>query len=343
MKKFLALVLTVIFMTSFTACGSSSKNSNESTKGANSSSTTNEKSDKKLVFGNIARNMKDVWNKSSVDAFKYAADKVGADTIILDSEDSLEKSLTLMDELIAKKVDGISIYPISAEQADQLIKKANDAGIPVTVENQAPATQSLNYISAVGCVYSDIGYAAIKYVAEKLPGSKLLYVAGKKGDGVTEAYREGVDKAMKEFGDKVTLVDVINGDWEMEKSMNITTDFFNSGKKCDVVFANNDQQAQGVYQAAKNAGVNVKILSTGGSPDGLKMIEDGIEYANMTAPVSLQGLMTFRNLYRKVVEGKDNPKKFEPLPVLPVDKSNLDKAVSWTVDDKAVEAIGGIK
>jgi ABC-type sugar transport system substrate-binding protein len=298
---------------------------------------------KKLTYGYIAYDMKDIWNQYGAEAFQYAAKLKGVDVIVLDSENNAEKSVSLMQELIAKKVDGISIFPIAPDQAATLIRMANEAKIPITVENLPMKENAGNYISVVACRYDDIGYAAIKYIATSFPGSKVLFVAGAEGGGVWETYMIGVNKALQEFKGKVTMVDIIHGDWQTQKAMDVTQSFLSTGKAFDVVFANNDLMAIGVYNALKDKGLEgkKKIISTGGSPDGLKMIASGVEYANMTAPVSLQGLITFRNLWWNS-NGK-KPAAFYPLPIIPADKNTLGKAIKWDAVDKAsIDYIGGL-
>ena len=111
-----------------------------------------------------------------------------------------------------------------------------------------------------------------------------------------------------------------------------------------MVCANIDLMAIGVFNALKDKGLDgkKKIVSTGGSPEGLKMIKDGIEYANITAPVSLQGLITFRNLWWNS-QGKKKPAAFYPLPIVPVDVKTLSKAIKWDVVDAAsIKYIGGL-
>jgi len=299
---------------------------------------------KKLTYGYIAYDMKDIWNQYGAEAFQYAAKLKDVNVIVLDSENNAEKSVGLMQELIAKKVDGISIFPISPDQAATLIRMANEAKIPVTIENLPMKENAGNYISVVACRYDDIGYAAIKYIATSMPGSKILFVAGAEGGGVWETYMIGVNKALAEFKAKVTMVDIIHGDWQTQKAMDVTQSFLSTGKAFDVVFANNDLMAIGVYNALKDKGLDgkKKIISTGGSPDGLKMVASGVEYANMTAPVSLQGLITFRNLWWNSV-GKKKPAAFYPLPIVPVDQKTLNKAIKWDVVDKAsIDFIGGL-
>lgn len=300
------------------------------------------KNGENYVFGNIAYNMKDVWNQYSVESFDFAAATVGVETITLDSENSLEKSVSLMEQLIAKDVDGISVFPISPEQAATLGKMAADAGIPVTFENTVPALDEKDYISVIAAEYDVIGETAIKYIAETYPGAKVLYVAGATGGGVYESYQEGVDRALAELAGTVEVVSVVHGDWETELSMNVTADAIQSGTVFDVVFANSELMAKGVKNALDEAGLNIPIIATGGGPDGLKMIEDGEITATMSAPVSLQGIISFKSLYQYVVLG-ETPEKSISLPIIPVDKSTLAKAISWKPSDSAIEYVGGIK
>jgi ribose transport system substrate-binding protein len=335
-KWLVVSLVTVLLISLLAACGSTKQTSPASSGGG---STTAEK---KLTFGYIAYNMKDVWNMYSAQAFEFAGKQKGVDTIILDAENKLDKSVSLMQDLIQKKVDGISVFPISPEQAATLSKMANDAKIPITFENLKPADNAGTYISTIAAEYDQIGEQGFDFIAKTWPGAKVLFVAGAKGGGVYEKYQEGIDRAMKKLGDKITIVSTIHGDWETEKAMNVTQNFIQSGKQFDVVFANNELMGKGVMNALKEANLQnkVKIVSTGGGPDGLKMVQDGEITATMSAPVSLQGLITFKNLYQSL-HGK-TPEKFISLPLIPVTKDILDKAISWEVDQKAVDYIKGL-
>lgn len=293
-----------------------------------------------LTFGYIAYDMTDIWNEYSANSFEYAAEKAGVEAVVLDSKNSLEESITAMESLIQQEVDGISIFPISTEQGAQLVKMANEAGIPVTVENFAMDIEDPgDYIASVACEYDKIGYEAIKYIAEQKPGAKVFFCAGQEGAGVYEKYQEGVDRAVEELGDQIEIVATLHGDWLTDKAYNVTTDFISTGEEFDYIFANNGMMAQGCYQALKDAGMeNIPIVSTGGSPDDYQMLQDGIESANMTAPVSVQGVQTFKNLYDSVVEGA-TPEKFVSLPILPIDQNNLDEYIAWDDYEKAYEFV----
>ena len=284
------------------------------------------------TFGYIAYDMTDIWNEYSARAFEFAATKADVEvkTVVLDSKNSLEESVTAMESLIQQGVDGISIFPISNEQGAQLVKIANEADIPVTVENFAMEVDDPgDYIASVACEYDDIGYAAIKYIAEQKPGAKVFFCAGQEGAGVYEKYQEGVDRGLAEFGDQVEVVATLHGDWLTDKAYNVTTDLISSGTEFDYIFANNGMMAQGCYRALEDAGLkDIPIVSTGGSPDDYKMLREGIEAANMTAPVSIQGVKTFKNLYDFVVDGV-KCEKFAALPIVPVSADKLDEFIAW--------------
>jgi ribose transport system substrate-binding protein len=339
----LGIVLSLVLVVALSACGSSSSPSASSQSGGQSSTPASSPSGKQRTYGYIAYNMKDIWNKYSAEAFQYAAKEKGVNTIVLDSENNLEKSVSLMQDLIQKKVDGISVFPISPDQAATLSKMANSAGIPITFENIKPSANAGNYISVIAAEYDKIGEEAINFIAKTYPGAKVLFVAGAKGGGVYEKYQEGIDRALKTVGDKVTIVSTVHGDWETEKAMNLTQSFIQSGKKFDVVFANNELMAKGVDKALTDANLKdkVKIVSTGGGPDGLQMIQNGQLTATMSAPVSLQGLITFKSLNESL--NGSQPAKFISLPIIPVTKDTIDQAVSWKVDQKAVDYANKLK
>lgn len=352
MKKTIAVIAAMAMAFSLSACSSKGETPSAEETTAAESKTGESKAQAEAVesgagdaaavkkdsytFGYIAYDMTDIWNEYSAKAFEYAAGEADVEvkTVVLDSKNSLEDSVTAMESLIQQGVDGISIFPISTEQGAQLVKMANEAGIPVTIENFIMDVKDPgDYIASVACEYDQIGYAAIKYISEVKPGAKIFFCAGQEGAGVYEKYQEGVDKAMEEFGDKVEIVSKLHGDWLTDKAYNVTTDLISSGTEFDYIFANNGMMAQGCFQALKDADMaDIPIVSTGGSPDDHKMLKDGIESANMTAPVSIQGVQTFKNLYDTVVEGK-TVEQFVSLPIVPVSADKIEEFIAW--DDYA--------
>jgi ABC-type sugar transport system substrate-binding protein len=345
MKKALLLVVSVIFLTSMIA-GCSTANtattSEEKTETTTAVETTATQKTQEFTFGNLAWSLADEWNQYGVEAFKWKAAKMGVKVEVLDCQKNPEEQIAQAQDFINKGVSGISIFPCSPDTGATVTRMSNEAGIPIAIENIfLPEDGSAGkVVGQVACRYEDIGYAAVEYAATKWPGSKLLYVHGGPGVGVYEAYQIGVDKALEKYKDDIELVGLVNGNWETEASYNVTIDFINKGtSKFDVVFANNDLQAVGVYNALKEAGMEgIPIISTGGSLQGYEMVMNGQEAANMTAPVNIQGIIVFDFLYKTVTgAGVKNP--HIPLPVIPVGKDNIQDWIKWDDNEAAQKYI----
>ena len=296
------------------------------------------------VFGYIAHKRTDVWNNYSILSFEAAAREKGVETVIIDPESNMEKAVASMEDLITQKVDGIAVYTITPDLDIRLARMANAAGIPIAFENSLPTPGYEDlYISCVACRYEDIGYAAGRYIGQNWPKAKIFYCMGQPGMNITEPYEEGFHRGLKEEGIFENLVATQPTDWGTESAMNVTQNLIQSGVEFEVIFANNEQMAQGCLNALRDAGLagKVKIVSTGGGPDGLQMVRDGLLDATMSAPVSVQGTLSFRNLWR-TYRGIPVTEKFQPLPIVPVNKDNIDSAVSWEFSPAVVKLIGGL-
>lgn len=297
-----------------------------------------------LVFADLAYDMSDVWNQFDVEAFQWAAQQKGVTVKVSDAQNDPEKQVSQAQEFINQGVDGMVVFPCTPESAATIVRMCSEADIPISIENIFLSdAAAADVVGQVACQYRDIGFAAIKYAADTFPGCKLLYVHGGAGMGVYEDYKIGVDKALEEFKDKVTMVGLIDGKWETEAAQNVTQDFITSGKsEFDIVFANNGMEAVGVFNALKDNGMeDIPIISTGGSMEDLAMMQKGTEYANMTAPVNIQGLISFRFLWQAangvtIIENKI------PLPIIPIDQKNINEWIKWDDYQAAYDYIGGI-
>ncbi len=300
-------------------------------------------SEKQLTFGYVWYDSEDEWNQYDFSCFKDAADKKGVKVIDIDPKANGEAALNAMQDLISQGVDGISVFTITPELDVQCAKLANKAGIPIAFENSKPAESDIDYISCVACNYDDIGYAVGDFISKEWPGSKVFYATGAFGMGIVELYIEGFEKAIADNGNKFEVVGQSETDWMSSGGMDVTETFIQSGTEFDVVFANSEQIAIGVLNALKEAGIekNVKIIATGGGPNGVEMLKNNEIQADATAPVSIQGYISFKNLWT-YINGNPNPEKFNSLPIIVVTPDNLDKLISWKPSPSAIEYIGGL-
>ncbi|MFQ5343827.1 MAG: substrate-binding domain-containing protein, partial [Anaerolineae bacterium] len=67
-----------------------------------------------------------------------AADQLGVELVVVDSQDDSAKEATNLEDLIQRKVDALLINPTDADAVVPSVQKANEAGIPVfTIDRSA--------------------------------------------------------------------------------------------------------------------------------------------------------------------------------------------------------------
>lgn len=295
---------------------------------------------KKLKFGEIAHDRALEWVNYGVQNFEYTCEQLGVEPVVIDAQNDMEKVLAGMEDLLSQDVDAVSVYSFSPDLDARVAQMARDAGIPIVFENAVPA-DSVDRDSVTCCTYYDIGYAAAKMIGDKYPGSKFVYIMGQPGMNITEPYNDGIAAAIKDGAD-TEMVESAPTNWTAEEGMNATQNLIQSGKEFDVIFANNEQLAQGVVKALDAAGLKDKIpiIATGGSPLGVEMLESGDLYGTIAAPTSYMGALSAKKLY-DLVNGK-SVEEMTYLPLLPATKEEIGQIIPWTPGAEVIEAIGGL-
>lgn len=339
------LLLAVMLLVSFTlaACAPKAEETTSEVPSAEQSQSEEPVADQpeqKFVFGQIAHDKNIEWVKYGSEAFEAACIDMGVEPVIVDAQNNMEKVLAGMEDLLAKGVDAVSVYSFSPDLDARVAKMARDAGIPIVFENAVPGDE-VDRDSVTCCTYYDIGYAVGEYIGEKYPGKKFAFVMGQPGMNITEPYVQGLEDAIKD-GAQCEMVEMLSTNWTAEEAMSQTETLIQSGKQYDVIFANNEQIAQGVLKALDAAGLKgtIPVVATGGSPLGIQMLSDGDLDATIAAPTSYMGAMSAKKLYA-LVNG-ETVEEMTFVPLLPATKENVDDIVPWEYGPKVIEAIGGL-
>lgn len=272
--------------------------------------------------------------------FEYACEELGVEPIIVDAQNDMEKVLAGMEDLISQNVDAVSVYSFSPDLDKRVSDMARAAGIPIVFENAIPA-DDVDRDSVTACTYYDIGYEAVKAIGERYPGSKFLFVMGQPGMNITEEYIRGIEAAIADGAD-TTMVANVPTNWTAEEGLNATQNQLQAGTEFDVIFANNEQIAQGVLSALEGANLKgeIPIVATGGSMMGIEMLKSGDLDLTLAAPTSFMGAMSAKKLF-KLVNG-ETVEKMTYLPLLPATIDNIDDIIPWEPGPAVIEAIGGL-
>ena len=294
----------------------------------------------KFRFGQIAHDRAIEWVNYGVMNFEYACNEMGATPVLVDAQNNMEKVLAGIEDLLAQGVDAVSVYSFSPDLDDRVSQAARGAGIPIVFENAVPA-DNVDRDGVVCCTYYDIGYAVAQFIGDMYPGARFFYIMGQPGMNITEPYIDGIEAAIADGAD-CTMVGTAPTNWTAEEALNQTQNTLQSGIQFDVIFANNEQIAQGVLSALEDAGLKGKIpvFATGGSPLGIEMLENGDLDATMAAPTSFMGMMAAKMLATLVTGGTVDA--LINVPLTPATIDNIDDIVPWPPGPKVVDAVGGL-
>ncbi len=296
---------------------------------------------KGLKFGLIAHDRAIEWVNYGCMNFEYACNLLEIDPVIVDAQNNMEKVLSGMEDLLAQKVDAVSVYSFSPDLDARVCQMARDAGIPIIMENAKVADDiDCDANSAFG--YVEVGTEIAKYIEDNYPGSRVVYIMGQPGMNITELYNEALETAMAD-GATFTVVDRQPTNWTSEEAMNAMQNVLQSGREFDVIFSNNEQITKGVLAALEGAGVKGEypIVTTGGSPLGEEMIRSGDIECTMDIPVSYQAMTAVKDMY-SLLNG-NTVEKFPNLPIIPITKDNVDTdLIKWPPSMSTVEALGGL-
>ena len=185
-----------------------------------------------------------------------------------------------IEDLIAKKVDGVIISGAWLEQLPAAMDSLKKAGIPsVLVDRQWKG----EYTSYVGPENFKIGQQNGQYMVDRLGGKGTVVVL--KGGPADNSIGLNRTKGMLDIVGKVSGITVINapdfGGWSEDGGLKQMENLLAANKKIDAVFCENDSMCLGAQRAIADAGRSKEMFLCGvdGQKEALVQIKNGTNYA----------------------------------------------------------------
>ena len=203
------------------------------------------------------------------------AQDVGVDVVFVTANEDITKQVDGIQDLIARKVDGILASPIDAVAVGSAYDAAAKAGIPII--SIARHANSRSQSAFVSMDEPGIGADIAAWIAAKTGGKgKVAMITGPTGAATFRNLAEGFDAGMKKvpgmsivFRKEVALT--------REAGLKQAEDILVAHPDVVAIYGGNDEIALGASQAVATAGKKDKILITGlnGVPPALRAIKAG--------------------------------------------------------------------
>ncbi len=182
-------------------------------------------------------------------------------------------------QVISEKPDVLVVLPQDGESLTPVAQQAEAAGIPVVNIDRLFTQPDAATATILGDNYQ-IGVLAADYIGEELNcKGNVVEIQGLAGISVTEERTEGftdeLKKACPDGG--IDVVAQQPGDFDPAKGLTVMENILQSEDQIDAVYTHDDDMAQGVVQAIRNAGRDDEMFLTGvgGSADAMEQIEEG--------------------------------------------------------------------
>ncbi|GAC1643950.1 MAG: sugar ABC transporter substrate-binding protein [Herpetosiphon sp.] len=168
-------------------------------------------------------------------------------------ETSIDQQIDIVDGLIQAKVDGIVIAPGDSIGLIPVLKKAQDAGIPIiNIDNRLDPTAS-EKLGLVGVPFISVDNEKAAYLSAKVISDQIhtptnaAVIEGIRSAGNAQDRKHG---ALRAFGENpsIKVVATETANWKIDEANTVTEELFKHTPDLGAIFCANDMMALGTMQ-----------------------------------------------------------------------------------------------
>lgn len=303
MKRLLTSVLVLIMVLSLVACsnGASSgasvqQDASDAPASSGSGSEVQDETDgagwtydTPLKVGFSQNKLSVAFRVAGVEQLKqYVAEKgLNWEIIVTDGNNDAAKQTSDIEDLISQGVDAIICCPVTADTMGTAAATVMEAGIPLVLVNRK-VTNGEYTVAITGSNYM-IGQVVADDMAKKLgEKGKVALIEGTLGASDATERTKGFLETIAKYPN-IEVVAQTSGDFVKDKGMAVMEDILIKHPELDGVFCENDDMAQGAYQAIEAAGRGGEILIYGNDcyRSTLDLIKEGKVEGTTVYPTSV--------------------------------------------------------
>ncbi len=193
-----------------------------------------------------------------------AADKLGAEMIMGNTDNKLDKEASMIDDYITRKVDAIVITPISADGSVAALKKAKDAGIKVICFNTCvndKTIPSAYLVTKNEDLGTKSGEAAVKFITDQLGGKAKVGILNCDQFEGCPPRKDGFKAQMAKLPGVEVVAD--QAGWLADKAQPVAEAMLQANPEINVFWSANEGGTVGEANAVKTLGLGGKVFVFG--------------------------------------------------------------------------------
>lgn len=293
-KRVVALTLGILLMSVFAGCNAKKPGSTDRLI-LNNTDKAKQELAKDAPKKTVALVMKTLTNPFFIDmerGARKAETELGISLIVRTGaqETSIEQQISIVEELIKKKVDAIVIAPGHSRDLIPVLKRAQDAKIPiVNIDNRLDPEVSkqmgLINVPFISVDNEEGAYKSARHISDKiLKPTEVAVLEGMLGAKNSEQRVAGAIKAFKE-NKNVKIVAVETANWKIDEAFKITSELFKKHPGIGAIFCANDMMALGAIEYLSKAGIKGVLVA---GFDALEEAKEAIKAGKMQVTINQQ-------------------------------------------------------
>lgn len=272
-------------------------------------------------------------------AYPESGERLRAEIILCDADGSQKQQNQDILNMADSGVDGIVLVPNTMEGCLSSVEYANTKGIPViTVDNRIRSSPSARVVSFVGADHYSMGKEAallfLQILEERFPDKEewnVIQLTGIPDSSGTIDRGQAIADVLA-GSSRIHVLGEYDGEFTVKNAKSVMEDCLLIYDNIDGVICQNDNMAEGCYQALREAGADGQIAVVGidGQKSTLKiMAEGGIHGTVLQHPSMILDGIEYLCDY---LDGKTlNDFYYEPTDTITVENADyyLEHDLSW--------------
>ncbi len=218
--------------------------------------------EKPLIAGVVFQS--DTFMQTVQAGMQAAADKLGAEMIMGNTDNKLDKEASMIDDYITRGVKAIVITPISADGSIAALKKAKEAGITIFCFNTCvndPTIPSGYLVTKNADLGDKSGAAAVKFITEKLGGKAKVGILNCDQFEGCPPRKEGFLAQLKALPGVEVVAD--QAGWLADKAQPVSEAMLQANPDINILWAANEGGTVAHANAVKTLGLGGKVFVFG--------------------------------------------------------------------------------